>query len=157
MENPLFRKKSMERVSSPEQLNDYIRVTSSGVWVVLTAVLVLLAGFLVWGIVGKLETKVNAVAVSEEGKVVCYVREEDARGIEAGNAVRLQDAEFTVVSVSAQPVEADGRLSDYAMRLGGLSAGEWVYAVTLDAELSEGVYQASIVTGSVSPISFLFG
>ena len=135
MENPLFRKKSMERVSSPEQLNDYIRVTSPGVWVVLTAVLVLLAGFLVWGIVGKLETKVNAVAVSEEGKVVCYVREEDARGIEAGN----------------------GRLSDYAMRLGGLSAGEWVYAVTLDAELSEGVYQASIVTGSVSPISFLFG
>ncbi len=157
MENPLFRKKSMERVSSPEQLNDYIKVTSPGVWVVLAAVLCLLAGFIVWGVVGKLETKVNAVAVSEEGKAVCYVREEDARGIEAGNAVRFGDGEYTVAAVSAQPIAVDENFSAYTMRVGGFSAGEWVYKVTLDAELSEGVYAASIVTGSVSPISFLFG
>ena len=42
----LFRKKSMDRVSSPEQLNDYIRVTSPGLWLVLAAVVILLAGML---------------------------------------------------------------------------------------------------------------
>ena len=153
----LFREQSIERATSPEQLNDYIKVTNPGVWIVLAAVLFLLAGFFVWGVVGKLETKVNAVAVSGEGKVVCYVREEDAGEIEAGDAVRLGDGEFSVLSVSAQPVAVDDSFSAYAMRLGGFSVGEWVYEVTLGAELSEGIYSASIVTGSVSPISFLFG
>ena len=157
MENPLFRKKSMERVSSPEQLNEYIKVTSPGVWAVLAAVLVLIIGFIVWGVVGKLETKVSAVAVSEEGQAVCYVRQEDVNGIAAGNAVRFGDKEYPVSAVSAQPVKVDEGFSEYTKHVGGFSDGEWVYKVTLDAELTEGVYKASIVTGSVSPISFLFG
>ena len=28
----LFREKNLERLESPEQLNDYLRVTSPGVW-----------------------------------------------------------------------------------------------------------------------------
>lgn len=156
MENPLFRKKSLERATSPEQLGDYIKVTNPGIWIVLAAVLFLLAGFLVWGAVGKLETKVSAVAVSENGTVVCYVREEDAQGVQTGNAVRFGDRECTVAAVSAQPTAVDENFSAYTMRVGGFSVGEWVYAVTLNADLSEGVYKVSIVTGSVSPISFLF-
>ncbi len=46
----IFRQKSVDVVSSPEQLNDYMRVTSPGVWAVLTAILVLLAGVCVWGV-----------------------------------------------------------------------------------------------------------
>ena len=45
----------MERVASPEQLNDYIRVTSPSVWIILLALLVLLAGLLVWSIFGRIE------------------------------------------------------------------------------------------------------
>ena len=44
MDNQLFRKKSLDKVSSPEQLNDYIRVSNPGVWIALTAVIVLLFG-----------------------------------------------------------------------------------------------------------------
>ena len=57
----LFRKKSMDRVSSPEQLNDYIRVTSPSVWLVLLAIVLLLAGILIWSTFGKVE------AVREDG------------------------------------------------------------------------------------------
>ena len=32
MNREIFREKSLERVESPEQLNDYIRVASPGVW-----------------------------------------------------------------------------------------------------------------------------
>lgn len=39
----IFREKIMERVSSPEQLGDYIRVTSPGMWMVMGAVVLLLA------------------------------------------------------------------------------------------------------------------
>ena len=38
----IFRKKSIARISSPEQLNDYICVSSPSVWLLLAAVAVLL-------------------------------------------------------------------------------------------------------------------
>ncbi len=53
--NSLFREKSIEQASSPESLNDYIRVTTPPVWLVLLALVVLLAGIIVWSIVGTLE------------------------------------------------------------------------------------------------------
>ena len=40
----VYRKASVERISSPEQLNDYLRVTNPSVWIVLAAVVLLLAG-----------------------------------------------------------------------------------------------------------------
>ena len=43
----LFREKSLEAIESPESLNDYLRVTSPGVWLVLATVVILLAGFIV--------------------------------------------------------------------------------------------------------------
>ena len=48
----LFREKSIERVSSPEELNDYIRVTSPSVWLVLLGTVVLLVGMLAWCVLG---------------------------------------------------------------------------------------------------------
>ncbi len=59
----IFRKKSMDRVSSPEQLNDYIRVTNPTVWLVLLAIILLLVGMLAWSIFGTVEgTGVNGAA-----------------------------------------------------------------------------------------------
>ena len=48
----LFREKSLERISSPEQLDDHICVTTTPVWLVLAATVVILAGMLAWGIFG---------------------------------------------------------------------------------------------------------
>ena len=52
----IFREKSIARVSSPEELNDYIRVTTPSVWLVLIALVVLLVGMLVWSIFGTVKT-----------------------------------------------------------------------------------------------------
>jgi hypothetical protein len=62
----LFRKKSMDRVSSPEQLNDYIRVTTPSVWVVLAALIILLLGILAWSVLGT----VTAVAADGTEQVI---------------------------------------------------------------------------------------
>ena len=48
----LFRKKSLDKVSSPEELNDYIRVTSPSVWLILAAILILIVGILAWCVFG---------------------------------------------------------------------------------------------------------
>ena len=45
-QSSLFRKASVERIQSPEQLNDYLRITNPTIWVLLAAVIVLLAGML---------------------------------------------------------------------------------------------------------------
>ena len=47
MDQTIFRKKSLERISSPEALSDYLHVTSPSVWLILTAVILLLAGILI--------------------------------------------------------------------------------------------------------------
>ena len=44
----VYREKSLERISSPEQLNDYLKVTKPMVWVVLIAAVLLIVGFLIW-------------------------------------------------------------------------------------------------------------
>ncbi len=54
MDNKLFREKSIEKVSSPEKLDDYIKVVSPGIWLVLVAVIILLLGVLAWAAVGSL-------------------------------------------------------------------------------------------------------
>ena len=37
MASSIFREKSLKRISSPEQLNDYIKVSQPSVWIALAA------------------------------------------------------------------------------------------------------------------------
>ena len=65
MSNSIFREKNLTRVSSPEQLNDYIRVSTPAVWLVLTAIVLLLAGVVLWGILGRLEVHTEGGGTEE--------------------------------------------------------------------------------------------
>lgn len=155
MNEQLFRKKSVDRVSSPEQLNEYIRVSNPGVWMVLAAIVILLVGVCVWGVFGHLDTTLPAVAISENGEMTLYVKEADIASVEEGMKVTVGDLECTVTAIAAQPVAVDGAFTDYALHVGGLQTGEWVYAVTVSGALTDGVHSAEIVIESVSPMSFV--
>ena len=48
MATEVYRKKSLERISAPEDLNDYLHVTRPPVWIFLVAVIVLIVGSLLW-------------------------------------------------------------------------------------------------------------
>ncbi len=61
----LFREKSLQKVQSPEALNDYIRVTKPSVWIVLAALVLLLAGMLVWSVFGTVAVHAEDGSVSE--------------------------------------------------------------------------------------------
>ena len=141
MQSQLFRKKNVERISSPEQLQDYMRVTNPGIWMVLAAVIVLLAGLLAASALVKVETTVSA-----QGKV---------------------DASGRAVVMSLTPAEGEAVREGMAVRLAGQSGRvEYVYAsdggivvrAVLDSgaeSLPEGTYDARIVTEVLRPISFL--
>ena len=48
MSETIFREKSLDRISSPEQLDDYLKVSTPSLWIVLAAVIALLVGIVVW-------------------------------------------------------------------------------------------------------------
>ncbi len=68
----IFREKSMDRISSPEQLNDYIRVTRPSVWLVLLALVILLSGMLAWSILGRV-TVHDADGTEREIAPITYI------------------------------------------------------------------------------------
>lgn len=78
MENSIFRKSSLERISSPEQLNEYVRIINPGIWLVLMALIALVLAVGAWAFTGTIpETvKLQGVAFSdniEADTVYCYV------------------------------------------------------------------------------------
>ncbi len=152
----LFRKKSIERVTSPEQLNDYIRVSNPGVWMILAAVVILLAGVCVWGFFGRLDTKKQASGVCENGKLTCYIKSDDISDVKEDTLVSVAGKEYTVKSVSSSPVRLDGEKDSYLIYLGGFSETDWVYVATVDSpDLADGEYSVDVITKRVSPISFV--
>lgn len=158
MDNQLFRKKSLDKVSSPEQLNNYIRVSNPGVWIALTAVIVLLFGVCIWGIFGRLETTVGSAAVVKDGTMTLYIKEEHLGEITAGMTVRVKEQEYVITSVETIPKTIPEGFDEYMLHLSGMHVGEWVFGVTaMDTDLSDGVYKAEIVTESVAPMSFILG
>lgn len=155
MNEQLFRKKSVDRVSSPEQLNEYIKVSNPGIWMILAAIVILLVGAIVWGVLGTLDTTLSTVAVAENGELTVYVKEADIDSIEEGMTVRIGAKEGTITEISTTPTTVDGTFSDYALHVGNLVNGEWVFAIRVSGEFTDGVHNADIVVESVSPMSFI--
>ena len=155
MKEGLFREKSIEKISSPEQLNEYIRVSNPGVWMILSCVIILLVGMCIWGIFGRFETTLEVPVISKGGKAVCYVKEDDVSDITNGMMVQVKEEEYSVQSISVSPIQVTDDFDTYALHIGELQNGEWVYEVIIDAPLEEGVYKAEIITESIAPMSFL--
>lgn len=78
-EKKIFREKTMEQLSAPEQLTGYLHVTGPGVWIVLVGLIILLAGLGVWGTFGRLVSKVTVPAQVENGTLYCFVLQDDLR------------------------------------------------------------------------------
>lgn len=135
MQNTLFRKKSLERVSSPEQLHDYMRVTSPAIWMLLGAVIALLAGLLVLASVGRLETRLDVSARVAGGSVTFTMPAGHEKAAAEGQTLRIAGQEIKIESVYTD------------------AEGQTVCTASLEAQ--DGVYDALLVTDSISPIQFL--
>lgn len=152
----LFRKKSMEKVTSPEQLNDYIRVSNPGVWTVLAAVVILLAGACVWGVFGHLDSSVQTAGKAENGVIVCYVKETDISGFADNAFISVNEQEYPVTDIAAAPIRLDKEKDNSILSLAGIDATDAVYEVRANAAgLPDGTYKVTVIKERVSPISFI--
>ena len=122
----LFRKESVERVSSPEQLSDYLHVTSPAIWVVLAAVIVLLASLFVWSSVTAVESYATGRAEVRGGVLtMTFDDAEKAENVTVGMNVKVGDVVSPVLSIgrdeNGSPLAvADANLPDgsYDARVG---------------------------------------
>ena len=137
MGEEIFRKKSLDKVNSPESLDDYIQVSNPGVWLLLISVIVLLAGACVWGVFGHIDSTVETNIHVKNGTIVCYVADEDITSVQKGMAVKLKGFEAVVMEIGQKE------------ELG------YVCVLQSDQVLPDGVYEGKIVVKSVKPLSFV--
>lgn len=155
MKNNLFRKSSIDRISSPDQLNDYIQVVTPGVWLILSAILVLLAGMGIWSVFGQIESSQNALLLVKDGTATCYIGTQQRDAVHEGQLIRTDIGEGKILSVSEQPVEITEGFDSYAGYVGGFQKGDWYYTAQVEFGGQDGAFMSKIITDSISPISFL--
>ncbi len=94
----LFRQKSLDKISSPERLDELMQVTSPRLWIGLVTVGMLLGFALVWGIFGRIPMKVHGQGIllrsaglftmtSEGSGRVSTILVEPGDNIEAGQTI----------------------------------------------------------------------
>ena len=129
----VFRKKTLERISSPDQLTDYLCVTNPGIWVILVAVILLLAGVFAWSMVGTLETKAEVkVVVSDH---IAQIVPLGSETLADGMPLRVSGQDYRI---------AFAQTDEYGRSVG-----------TAEVNLPDGTYDGTVVIEAVHPISFL--
>ena len=129
----LFRKKTLDRISSPEQLTDYLCVTSPGIWIILATVVFLMAGILAWSAIGTLETKAPVKVVVEDHNARIIPKESTA--ITEGMTLRIVKEEYTV---------AGAEQDEYGRNTG-----------IAEVNLPDGSYDGDIIVDRTHPLDFL--
>ena len=137
MENKIFRKKSLERLTEPEQLSDYLRVTRPAIWIALIAVIVVIVGLFLWANFVSIESALpGKAAVSDGVMTITFQDQLQAKNIETGMNVNIGDEDVPVTSVGTA-------------ENGAIIAGA-------HANVPDGTYDVSVTFKSSKVLSFLF-
>jgi HlyD family secretion protein len=109
-ETELFRKAALEKLASPEQLDQLLRVTGARGWLALLAVGALLAVAVAWSVLGRVPTTVSGTGI--------LVNRANPMEVVAANGGTLMDVKVQVGDeVSAGQVIADVAQPDLAEQL----------------------------------------
>lgn len=153
----LFREKNLERLESPEKLNDYLRVTSPGVWLVLATVIVLLIGVCIWGVFGTIQATTQAAVVTQDGQSTCLVPAAALQGVLENRTVEIDGVKMGLEPAVLEPDVISDSTNVYIMLAGGHKVGDIVYPITLTEPLkADGIVTGTLVTETLSPMSLFF-
>ncbi len=116
MSAPVFRKVSLERLSSPEQLDQLMQVTDPKGWIVLASFGIILFTTVVWGLFGSIPQNINGTGIL----------------VKSGGV-------FEVIALSS------GRITDVAVSLGDVVTEGQVVARMSQPELADQLREAKAV------------
>ena len=132
----LYRKESLDHIQSPEQLDQVLRVTNPGVWLLLTAVILLLAGLLIWGSFTYIDSVARGSAEVSGGVLTFRFDDEDtAQYAEVGMSVTVGETKTEIRSLGRD--------------------GQGAFALA-DTDLPDGVYEAGVQYRQTQILRLLF-
>jgi hypothetical protein len=117
MSSNLFRKAALEKLSSPEEIDQLMQVTTPKGWIALFALVSLIAAAAAYGFYGSIPVRVSAAycILNGDAQAVMYLSQADAAQVRPGNTAQISPATFgsdtsgflvaTVRQVSSSPVE----------------------------------------------------
>jgi hypothetical protein len=145
------------RIRNPEELDAAIKISTPNIWAVVVLSLLALVLFFLWACFGSISVRATASAWVEGGQGVLCLGADKANGLDPSEDVLVDGAYRTIESISPVPLsseELESELSSEALNCLDPSSGS--YLVRFDASGSDdGEKTASIVVGSVQPLSFL--
>jgi len=126
-----------KQITSPDQLHDFLHVTSAGVWIVLAAIILLLVASLIWASRTTIDSYTDATAKVTDKSMIAYIDDPKLQDkIQSGMTIVVGDTRTKVTSVGH---DKDGR----------------PFAVA-GTTLSNGTYAARIVYKQEKILSLLF-
>jgi len=152
--NTIFRQKSLDRVTSVEDMEKYIKTTTPSLWLLLVSIIVFLVGVITWAATGKINVETVSGCNVNDGKVKCIISEDRYESITEYSFIEINDNVFKITNING-PIEAklDGDLS--ALHTSNIETGSWYYEVNGSCNLSNGEYKGKVVFEQVSPITFV--
>jgi len=149
----IFRQKSLNKISSPDNLDKYIRSTTPSLWLLLGSVILILVGILAWAVFGTIESTSVVGCSVENGVLTAYVCEADGEKIKVDSYIEVNGGKYIITAVNG-PLLADESSSSFLMQAAGIQYGQWYFALSCQTELPEGRYKGRAVYAQVSPITF---
>ena len=147
------------RITSPEQVNDYIKTSNPAAWLMILSALFLLASIFVWAVFGTIDVTVKADGIATEDGIVCYLPESE--DVAVGDKVKFGDLQGEVVSVSEKPVSKmkiieSLDVDEYTLYCLDLSEWNYIVEVSMPENASDGYVEVEITKETIKPISFLW-
>ena len=98
-----FRKSALEKLSTPEKLDQLIKVTSPKAWITLSVVFAALATGIGWAVLGRVSTKLNVTGVVLGGEVHEVVATSQGQLVKLQVRIGDKVAEGTIIATVQQP------------------------------------------------------
>lgn len=134
MAKKLFRDQSLERLSSPDALDHYIKVVNPSTFLILATVSVFLLTLLIWSIFGRVDTKITVPVYAQSGQ--CVARISDGSQLELGMSVEQNGEKYGTIVLLQEEAE------------------ETLLFIEGEA-LADGMYVMDVVVEQLHPIYFL--
>ncbi len=139
MNEEIFRKKSLDKVKSPENLDDYIQVANPGVWLIMVSIIVLLIGACIWGMFGHIDSIIETVVKVDDQNIICSISEEDISSVMVGMTVKVGDTELKISSIDRRDMST-----------------EYNCILKSEQSMEKGFYSGKIIIKSIKPFSLIF-
>ena len=160
-----------KRSGSADKLNEYIRIGSPGIIILIVALVAVLAAFIYWGVTGTLymtQTVTGIVDINPDGDVRCFVDADSFSGPQLiGTEVSMElpgiiRSGGKVLNSWESPLarEEFQDTFDYtSWQFSHLLDGEYFYMLDIgsDADLSDNqreLVEVSLIAGTYHPIDF---